>query len=393
MSSVLGEDMSSDWETEFAEMAKVVRELKSARQWRSGNRTLLREMRLHNNEVYMCRGVAWLLNPDGWHGLGSEFVTGLLNHLGLQSEGAGHTVVTTEETRGDTRADIVFRTQTTTVLVEAKIDAPEGFNQADRLAAGWASEDPVLVFLSRDGADPKTAVESAGKWKTLQWADIASIGYAVIRELGTTAVSPGACDLIASIREGEGGSPVTEDPKLDFYLRRRRSIVEWSDLHDRAVSQLDNSLRTHIDAAVEKGGEDWAVWESLSRSNPLLQLKEPGPQGRIGGFLEIQWRPADLLRPGRKFEWPQLLICSHPDAGAECRSEVDRATKSLEAARGMVADPNRWWVRRLSLAPTDALSDLDAYAQDCVARLFDLWTLVGPALAEAHLRIAAGPKG
>lgn len=52
----------------------------------------------------MCSGLAWLLNPDGWHGLGSAVLNGLLAKIGVHAAGSASATVALEETRHDTRA-------------------------------------------------------------------------------------------------------------------------------------------------------------------------------------------------------------------------------------------------------------------------------------------------
>ncbi|WP_167492433.1 PD-(D/E)XK nuclease family protein [Dietzia maris] len=384
--------MVDEWETAFRKMAELTRQQKNARTWRSGHRTLVRELGLHRLEVYMCRGLAWLLTPDGWHGLGSEYLSAFLELLALSVEGAEQASVTTEETRGDTRADIIVRTTAATVLIEAKISAPEGARQADRLAEGWSPESPSFVFLTSDGGVPATAVESVDQWRTLRWQDLGAIGRVLMNRIGPETIAPGARDLIETL-EMSGERPATvDDSKLDFYLHHREQILEWSDLHGQAVHQLSTSLRKHLEPVQADPSERFSVWESLEGSIPLLQLKVPGPDGLVGGFLELQWRPSDLLRPGLKFEWPQLIICSHPDAGAKCRQEVQQATQEIATSRGMALGPNRWWIWRAPLAPEKSITDLDEYARDCVRHLLELWESVGPAIAEAHSRLATTPR-
>ncbi|WP_440220166.1 PD-(D/E)XK nuclease family protein [Dietzia sp. MNB45] len=373
-------------------MAELTRQQKNERAWRSGHRTLMRELGLDHLEVYMCRGLAWLLTPDGWHGLGSEYLSAFLELLALPVEGAEQASVTTEETRGDTRADIVVRTPAATVLIEAKISAPEGARQADRLAEGWSPESASLVFLTSDGGIPVTAVDSVDQWTTLRWQNLGAIGRDLMNRVGPETIAPGARDLIETLEMSVEGPGTVDDSKLDFYLNHREQILEWSDLHGQAVHQLSTSIRKHLQPVKVQPSERFGVWESLEGSVPLLQLKVPGPDGLVGGFVELQWRPRDLLRPGLKFEWPQLIICSHPDAGAKCRQEVQQATQAIAASRGMALDPNRWWIWRASLAPEKSITDLDEYARDCVRRLLELWETVGPAIAEAHTRLATTPR-
>src|SRR5690606_30892102 len=120
------------WTDVLHQMRHEVQGLKAQGQWRTGGRTLLNALLVHHDEVILCRGLAWLLTPDGWHGLGSKVLVGLLELLGLSTDGAGEAQVVIEEQREETRADIVVRYQEGTVLIEAKVWAGEQYEQADR---------------------------------------------------------------------------------------------------------------------------------------------------------------------------------------------------------------------------------------------------------------------
>ena len=156
---------------------------------------------MHHSEVLLCRGLAWLLTPDGWHGLGTRFLTGMLSALGIPSEGAEKAVVAVEETRGATRADVVVRLPEATLLIEAKVFAGEQQMQCDRLAAEWEHETPTLVFLTRRGTEPTSAVDSAGAWHTITWRQIATIARAA---RAPEEPSPGALDFIETLEQYGG---------------------------------------------------------------------------------------------------------------------------------------------------------------------------------------------
>lgn len=196
------EDVSDDeWEATFDSMAAEVAHLRSSGQWRSGGRTLLRALGLQHREVVICRAVAWLLDPEGWHGLGDSVVKALLMLLDVDGDELGTVAVAVEESRGDTRADIVVRTSTSTVLIEAKFFADEQADQCDRLASLWSEESPTLVFLTRDGRQPRTAVTSAGMWRSLTWRDVA----AIVRDASRgKPASGGGLDVIETL-ETYGG--------------------------------------------------------------------------------------------------------------------------------------------------------------------------------------------
>lgn len=106
----------------------------------------------------------------GWlAGLGTSFLEVLMSDLGLPLDGAERATVAQEETCKDTRADMVLRTPGTTFILEAKVFAREQPEQCERLARGWADEAPTVVYLTRDGRTPTTALEAATVWQTMTW--------------------------------------------------------------------------------------------------------------------------------------------------------------------------------------------------------------------------------
>ncbi|MFY9652649.1 PD-(D/E)XK nuclease family protein [Trebonia sp.] len=191
-----------EWERSIASMQREVNLLRDQGRWLGGYRTLMHALGIQYREVYLTAGLAWLLDPDGWHGLGSKVLSGLLAQLGLPS-GIEHPVtVSKEETRsaGETRADLVIRMPGVTLLVEAKVYADEQPGQCDRLADAWAPENPSLVFLTRDGHPPRTAVRSVTRWRRLTWTQVGTIVAAAIQTPDQTPdCAPGVQELLTTI--------------------------------------------------------------------------------------------------------------------------------------------------------------------------------------------------
>jgi len=68
-----------------------------------------------------------------------------------------------------------FASRAWAVLIEAKIWALEQRQQADRLADHFGEETPHLVFITREGHYPSTAVTSRDRWHPITWSTIAEI--------------------------------------------------------------------------------------------------------------------------------------------------------------------------------------------------------------------------
>ncbi|GAB2463991.1 PD-(D/E)XK nuclease family protein [Xylanimonas ulmi] len=174
-------------------------------------------MRLHHSEVHLCAGLAWLLTPDGWHGLGSTLLSAFLTQVGVTDvdQRALHSAtIVTEEYRIDgrvddvapypTRADIVVRVPLAgiCVVLEAKVWAAEQPQQCQRLAELWEDESPTLVFLTRSGIAPTTA-RPDDEWRLLTWQSVSSLLSAAV---GRTNPHPGVRDYLETIEE-YGGRP------------------------------------------------------------------------------------------------------------------------------------------------------------------------------------------
>lgn len=191
-----------DWELKFTDMVQEMQDLRAAGHWRTGGRTMLHALGLHHDEVRLCRAIAWLMTPDGWHGLSDRFLRALLARIGLEATDTTSASVVTEEVRGSTRADIVVRVGSRTVLIEAKVHAGEQPAQADRLAAGWADESPSLVYLTADGRTPVTAQRSRDQWTGLAWCEVARTLEAIVDDCVDCA--PGVRDLLETIQRYGG---------------------------------------------------------------------------------------------------------------------------------------------------------------------------------------------
>jgi hypothetical protein len=187
-------DPPSDWQSALTRMQDEWR----AVEWQSGGTTLMSALGLQYLEVPLCRGLAWLLDPAGGHGMGRHFVDEFLASLKRSPATDAPITIHVEERREETRADIVLRVRPHTVVIEAKVYAGEQPGQADRLADRFADGDPVLVFLTRTGHLPSTADVSADRWVPKTWRDIAHLAQRVSDKYGLKP-SAGAHEFIETI--------------------------------------------------------------------------------------------------------------------------------------------------------------------------------------------------
>ncbi|MGY1914403.1 PD-(D/E)XK nuclease family protein [Blastococcus sp. SYSU DS0973] len=187
------------WSSSLERLRDTHRDLVQTGRWRGGPRTLLAALDQQYRELAMTAGLAWLLRPDGHHGMGPAALGRLLDHLGIDGSGTDAGVrVVLEEQRVETRADLVVYGSDWTIVVEAKTFAVEQDRQLDRLYAHWQNElAPCFVFLTRGQRSPTTAVDSRGQWRAVTWEQVADIARAAATSM--TGAAPGVHDYIATL--------------------------------------------------------------------------------------------------------------------------------------------------------------------------------------------------
>ena len=193
-----GHALVRQWEHRLAAAATRQQDLLRLGLWRGGPRTLLGALDLQHRELVLTAGLAWLLRPDGHHGLGSSLLTAVLIGLKIEADPAGPVRVELEESRGDTRADLVLYGTTWTLVVEAKTFASEQPDQLDRLYKHWGHEPGArFVFLTRGTRAAVSNVVSGEAWRSLTWAEVARLVRHATDE--RPDISPGAQEYLATL--------------------------------------------------------------------------------------------------------------------------------------------------------------------------------------------------
>lgn len=168
------EHIPDTWPTAMAGMAAARARIVDAGQWVSGPADLMAVLGIGRKEVINCRMVAWLLDPLARHGVGTRLLSSLAAELDLDIGDPTRVRVAVEVTKPNgSRADIVLYTPEGQVVIEAKIDAGEGDEQAAVLEHAWDGEALGFVFLTIDGGSPGSARHDGERWRTLRWAWIA----------------------------------------------------------------------------------------------------------------------------------------------------------------------------------------------------------------------------
>lgn len=196
------------WRHALEEMTAREAELKRQGLWTRGPADLMSILRLGRDEVRNCRVLGWLFDPLAPHGFGTRFLEFFLADLSANGAPTREwsepesVRIELEEDRLDRRADIVLYGEAWTVLIEAKIDAAESPGQGRDLAARWAEEEPVLVFLTPRGRKMITE-DPTVPWLTYSWRDVARLLERALHETSGAPAAPGrgaAVEYLTSLR-------------------------------------------------------------------------------------------------------------------------------------------------------------------------------------------------
>lgn len=158
-------------------METAEHELRTQHRWTRGATDLFSIARMGRKETVHCRVLAWLMDPIAPHGMGPNFLRGILKatleRLPLVDQ-LDQVRPRCEVVRADSRADIVLFHPDFTVVFEAKIDADEGSSQCARIYQDFADDpDPRFVFLTVDRRPPQTAPEGVTNlFRPLSFRDV-----------------------------------------------------------------------------------------------------------------------------------------------------------------------------------------------------------------------------
>ncbi|MCK6590176.1 MAG: PD-(D/E)XK nuclease family protein [Polyangiaceae bacterium] len=174
------------WEDSLRTMQVEEEALRRAGSWTRGAEDMLSVIGEARRELAHSALLAWLLDPESRHCIGTRFLKRLLRGTFPNGtfEDLHRVRVNREVVQADVRADIVIFGRGFTVVIENKVDADEGPMQCDRLYQGFASDPGVLfAFLTPDGRTPRSAgVEAQAAFKTISYRQIIAWLRAAIEE-------------------------------------------------------------------------------------------------------------------------------------------------------------------------------------------------------------------
>lgn len=183
---VIGSD-ATRWDGAYAAMAAEEHALRAVGRWTHGRDDLLGVLGLHRDEVRHSRAIAWLVDPAARHGLGTRMLAGLLAEL-FPADEFSPAMLTLAHPRCEVplvegRLDIVVEAPGLYLVIENKVDAPEGPGQCEYYYRHIERPDARFVLLSPDGRDARTSdLDVRSAFRPLRYATLAKLLDRAIRE-------------------------------------------------------------------------------------------------------------------------------------------------------------------------------------------------------------------
>lgn len=155
-----------------------------------------------------------------------------------------------------------------------------------------------------------------------------------------------------------------ENSKIDFYLRNRALIEEWSEIGTAAQGLLQTAILSALTRPAEDGTTLKIENDSLAR---LWVTSDPLPESWIG----LTWNPKGLLRGVGG--WPTLVLSVDGKYPIDLRNGVKNVTVTAVRRYGLTSAGASGWLRWGPVVPAAEPIDIDAYSEYCAKRLRDAW--------------------
>lgn len=167
------------WQASYGQMEGEQRRLRANGRWRRGHADLFGVLNISRAEIRHSAMIAWLLDPIARHGLGSGFIDNVLRHTFSDEsfDRVDSAVPKCEYAINGGRVDIVVFAKTFTLVIENKIDSPEGDDQCDSYHAAFKNHPNSYFILLKPGDDPPTSAsgEALQAFRVLQYADVRTL--------------------------------------------------------------------------------------------------------------------------------------------------------------------------------------------------------------------------
>lgn len=385
-------------------------------------------------EVAHSAALAWLMDPNAPHGLGTVFIKWFLKTCEVQySELAASTATVACEVEStykgkSVRADICIRVGEATVVIEAKIDDSDREKQCNRLVDAFCKrlkpeERPSFVFLTPAGRPPAnySARRGVAEFRLVSFRGITKALEDIVREAGITGDRPAGrttLDYLATLRAEFGTTATGLDPTTQFYLDNQPMIDEWERARKRHV-KARNGQKSKVRLSPEQrtflGRHEWLLrqWGKLApRAWPLVTefyesirtrlgeraLVLPGtpdlwpPKPRPGGYQYLvlhlgAWKNGTRPRVGVGIEWKQSLAGAafgvvsfeNAEGAEEIRDDLHKAL-----AEAFPADKQRplWPLMRHVSQFNPTWTGRADFAQSLLDSIEELWKTAAPIVSK-----------
>ena len=185
----------SSWIAAFDDLRAEQDALRQSGRWVSGPADLLGVIGQSRRETYHSAILAWLLDPNMRHGLGTGFLERLIRRCFPDSlfNSLADAWTQCEVTRAGARADIVVWSTELTLVIENKVDAVEQPGQCDSYFDLFVEEPGArFLFLTPSGVRPCTASgEAAAAFQSVSYAAVKEELTAILDETSTLIPGPG----------------------------------------------------------------------------------------------------------------------------------------------------------------------------------------------------------
>ncbi|MFI7221391.1 PD-(D/E)XK nuclease family protein [Micromonospora maritima] len=368
------------WESRLNDLAAEAAWIKGDGRWHRGPRTLLQVLNLHQMELPMVALLGWMLEPEGYHGLGNYVVRGLFEELGLPFDRSARVYVSREELRVApcgkvTRADLVVRVGKVCLLLEAKINAKQHGDQCRRLQQLWGDEANALVYLTRYKAESSLP---AG-WRSLTWRRVSDLMTPLPQR-----ASAGVREFVETVQildTQERASML--DEKTQFYLRHWSLLSEWAALRSDAMHSIESTLIAAT-ASFERYAEAEWIFRPPQRF-PTFELRRPSWQrGDLRAAIALQWDRDKLLTDAGPWPYVGVRVTGVPHRAKSplvlsLAKELEQAVKELDWPEKDLSNGWLWW-RRVEPAYVDDVPD--GLASACCSQLHRGWRFLSSRMDE-----------
>jgi hypothetical protein len=190
------------WEDRIDAMSSQEATLRDAGQWTHGRDDLLGVIWQHRDELTHSRMIGWLLDPCARHGLGSRVLRLLLRETfpgdWVNDTPLNQARVQLEVPVAEGRMDIVVSAPGLYLVIENKVDAPEGEKQVRYYIDHVRVPDARFILLSPDG----WPAEDAPECKPFTYSQVASLlGAALVASNSSASGRAAAIEYLRTLRK------------------------------------------------------------------------------------------------------------------------------------------------------------------------------------------------